>query len=211
MEEEQMKVLADSLWNYFFKKYVRDYLSDSVCYFMATVTEAPTSGTIKVQRGFDTEIVLPYAWSASTLQVGDTCLVLVFGDILNAIVIGIGDLSDPGLYITKAGLLQSTGDAIDNTMSQDAITQALDSKASRFFFAFTAGDWTLSGATYTLSLAASAHGCGTNPMVQVLTGNGSAYEAYYGYPSEGWKMSIDASGNITLTTETPFDGEIVVR
>ena len=129
MEENQMKILADALWGYFLEKYLKPYLSDSLCYYMATVTTAPAGGVIGVQRPFDNAITLPYAWSASTLNVGDNCLVIVFGDMSNAFVIGTGDLGEPGIYVTKAGLLQTTGDATDNTMSQDAITDALALKA----------------------------------------------------------------------------------
>lgn len=129
MGDNDMKTMADALWSYFADKYMIPYLSDSVCYFQATVTSAPNGTTIGVQRPFDNAITLPYAWSASTLAVGDNCLVMVFGDMTNAIVVGTGDLSEPGIYVTKAGLLQSTGNTVDNTMSQDAITDALDGKA----------------------------------------------------------------------------------
>lgn len=181
MEEEQMKSLADSLWKYFFNKYLMNYLSDSVCYFMATVTAAPSGGVIEVQRPFDAAISLPYAWSAETLQVGDTCLVMVFGDLLNSVVIGKGDLSDPGIF------------------------------ARMYSLTFAVADWTQSGTTYSISLPSGTHGCGANPMTQVLVLNGTNYEAYHGYPSTGWKVSSDADGNITLTTGTPFDGKIIVR
>lgn len=176
-----MQVLADSLWNYFFKKYVKDYLSDSVCYFMASVVTAPSGGTIEVQRPFDDPITLPYAWSAETLQVGDVCIVLVFGEMMNSVVIGKGDLSDPGIF------------------------------ARMFSMTFAVSDWVQSGTIYTVSLSASTHKCGANPMTQVLVKNATNYEDYRGYPSTGWKVSIDANGNITLTTGTPFDGKLVVR
>ena len=98
MGENEMKTLADALWGYFREKYLIPYLSDSVCYFQATVTTAPSGGVIGVQRPFDNAISLPYAWSASTLSVGDQCTVLMFGDMSNAVVIGDGTLSEPGIY-----------------------------------------------------------------------------------------------------------------
>lgn len=91
-----MKTMADALWSYFQDKYLIPYLSDSVCYFQASVTTAPDGNVIGVQRPFDNEMTLPYAWSAAQLEVGNQCTVLVFGDMNNAIVIGDGTLSLPG-------------------------------------------------------------------------------------------------------------------
>lgn len=210
MGDNEMKTLADALWKYFFEKYLDPYLSDSVCYFMARVTTAPSGGVIEIQRPFDNPITLPYAWSAETLQVGDTCLVLMLGEMTNSIVIGKGDLSEPGIYVTKAGLLQTTGSAVDNTMSQDAITAAIAAIGNKYVYTFTTSNWTGSG-PYTLTLAASTHGCGTSPTVDVQVLNGTAYEQYYGYPSTGWKMSINTSGNITLTASASFSGRLIVR
>ena len=296
MEENQMKILADALWGYFSEKYLKPFLSDSVCYFMATVTTAPAGGVIGIQRPFDNAVSLPYAWSASTLNVGDSCLVLMLGDMTNAIVIGKGDLSEPGIYVTKAGLLQGTGSAIDNTMSQDAITDALSGKQptisgaagqyvgfdangnaqaespdasptssstklvtsggvysalalkaplaspaltgtptaptaadgtnttqiattafvntaiKKYTYVFTTSSaWiTFSGESY-LSLSAATHGCGTNPSVDVYVLSGSIYKKSNGYPSDGWRIQVNSSGNIDIIANAPFDGKLVIR
>lgn len=87
MDEQQMKIFADALWEYFLPK-IKDYLSDSVCYYVATVTSAPVGGIIAVQRGFDNPVALPCAANASGLTVGQPCTVLVFGDYSNQLVIG---------------------------------------------------------------------------------------------------------------------------
>lgn len=129
MGENEMRAMADALWNYFLERHLRSYLSDSVCYFLATVTAAPSGGEIEVQRPFDNPVIVRCAWSAETLQVGDSCVVLMLGDMSNAIAIGDGTLGEPGIYVTKAGLLGSTGAATDNTMTQAAITAALNGKA----------------------------------------------------------------------------------
>lgn len=315
MEEQQIQILADAMWDYFHDKYLLPYLSDSVCYFMATVTTAPVSGVIGVARPFDEPITLPYAWSASTLQAGDTCLVLVLGDITNAIVIGDGSLHDPGViqntvwygtsgtaaatqtkvvtisgisalteglsirvkftyaqtyngqakldlnslgavkvvrngttattqYEWKAGEVvdfvydgtswvivngatattgyygvtklssstSSTSTALAATAS--AVKAAYDlaaSKASVYSYIFTTGNWTASGTDYVITLAAATHKCGTHPMAQLFKKNGTNYETFYGYPSEGWKLSVDESGDITVTASAAFDGKLVVR
>lgn len=88
MEETQMKAIADALWDYFLEKYLKPYLADSVCYYMATVTTAPSGGSIGVQRAFDNAVTLPCSANAANLSVGDTCMVLVFGDFSNQLVIG---------------------------------------------------------------------------------------------------------------------------
>ena len=88
MEDQEMKEFADSLWVYFLEKYLKPYLSDSVCYYQATVITAPSGGEIEVQRPFDNPVTLPCANNASGLQPGDPCTVLVFGDFSNQLVIG---------------------------------------------------------------------------------------------------------------------------
>ena len=87
MHEEEMKAFADALWDYFLPK-IKNYLSDSVCYYVATVSTAPSNGVIGVERGFDNEITLPCSANAAGLSVGDSCTVLVFGDYSNQLVIG---------------------------------------------------------------------------------------------------------------------------
>lgn len=88
MPEEQMKVIADCIWKYILEKYLKPYLSDSVCYYMATVKTAAADGVIEVQRPFDNAVTLPCAANAESLSVGDPCMVLVFGDYSNQLVIG---------------------------------------------------------------------------------------------------------------------------
>ena len=88
MEEEQIKVFADSLWDYLLEKKLKQYLSDSVCYYMASVVEPASDGFITVQRPFDNAVTLPCGANAENLAVGDACAVLVFGDFSNQIVIG---------------------------------------------------------------------------------------------------------------------------
>lgn len=119
MGDNEMKTMADALWSYFADKYMIPYLSDSVCYFNAVVTSAPNGTTIGVQRPFDNEINLPYAWSAETLTVGAQCIVIVFGDMSNAIVIGDGTLSLPGNVPTPYTL----NPAMDGTASPGTSTR----------------------------------------------------------------------------------------
>lgn len=83
-----MKVIADSIWKYILEKYLKPYLADSVCYYMATVVTAASGGVIEVQRPYDNAVTLPCAANAESLVAGDPCMVLVFGDFSNQMVIG---------------------------------------------------------------------------------------------------------------------------
>lgn len=79
-----------------------------------------------------------------------------------------------------------------------------------YYFQFTASNWSSRAITVT----ASTHNCGTAPMVQVQVLNGTSYEMYYGYPSNGWKVSINASGDVTLSVSASgmeFAGRLVIR
>lgn len=96
MGNNQIREMADALWEYTLNKHLKSYLSDSVCYYRATVTTAPAGGSIGVTRPYEDEIFLPYAGSAEDLAVNDQCIVFVFGDTSNAIVIGDGTLSTFG-------------------------------------------------------------------------------------------------------------------
>lgn len=96
MRDEEVQRFADSLWDYMLKKHLKEYLSDSVCYYRATVTTAAANGVIGITRPFDSEIFLPYSFDADSLNVGDECVVLVFGDSSNATVIGDGTLQGGG-------------------------------------------------------------------------------------------------------------------
>lgn len=83
-------------------------------------------------------------------------------------------------------------------------------KANTYSKTFTSTGWT----SQTITVTASTHGCGTAPMVQVQRLNGSNYETYYGFPSTGWKVSIDSSGNVTLSVPASgdeFSGRLVIR
>jgi hypothetical protein len=156
MGENDMKELADALWGYFLEKHLKPYLSDSVCYFMATVTTAPANGVIGIQRPFDDAINLPYAWSAANLRQGQTCLVIVFGDISNAIVIGAGDMSDPGIrYVFTFATGDWTRSGSTYTLTLPAATHkcgkspavdvfTLDGTSYKKFYGLPSGGWTIS-------------------------------------------------------------------
>lgn len=73
-------------------------------------------------------------------------------------------------------------------------------------------DWTsASDEDYSLTVSASTHGLGTDLCVDVWTLNGENYEKFYGYPSDGYTVTMSSGGDITITTGTPFAGKVVIK
>jgi len=91
----EMKELADNIGRYVTERFLKPKLASSVSFFIGKVQTAPSAGVVVVQRPFDsTSYSLPYVSSASSLSVGDKCMVFVFGSMSNAIVMGDGRLSN---------------------------------------------------------------------------------------------------------------------
>ena len=92
-------------------------------------------------------------------------------------------------------------------VSKAAAKSAVES--ARFVKEFKASDWT---AGDTLSIPASEHGQGTQPAADVWRLDGTSYTKREGYPSDGWSLTVDASGNLTLSTGagSAFAGRIIV-
>lgn len=93
---------------------------------------------------------------------------------------------------------------------KEYVDALLAQKANMYVATFSTSDWT----SQSITVSASTHGCGATPMVEVQVLNGTSYESYYGYPSNGWKVSLDSSGNITVSVSDSgfeFAGRIVVR
>ena len=62
----------------------------------------------------------------------------------------------------------------------------------------------------TVSILASTHGCGIDPVVNVWITEGDNYIQTFGYHSDGYKVSCDASGNITITFNSSSSGKVVI-
>lgn len=86
--------IARFVGDYVWKTYIEPRLALYVRYYRATVTKTAENGKITVQRPFDTPVALPYAGSAAGLEEGSQCLVLVFGSMSNAKVVGDINLSN---------------------------------------------------------------------------------------------------------------------
>lgn len=64
--------------------------------------------------------------------------------------------------------------------------------------------------TTTVTISASTHKMGTTPWVDVYILSGSTYIKTHSYPSSGYKISVDSSGNITITFGTSTSGRVKV-
>lgn len=93
---QEMRLFADSLWNNYFKQKVSDMLKGYISFYRAQVVTAASSGTVKVQKPFETStLTIPYVPSAeSLLTAGSQAMVLVLGEQSNAIVVGPPSLSN---------------------------------------------------------------------------------------------------------------------
>lgn len=91
---QAMLEMANNMWDRFFKYKVLDMMSSTVKFYRAQVVSAPSDGKITIQEPFDHQHTIPCTASASSLRPGDQCVVLVFGNASNSIVIGDGKLSN---------------------------------------------------------------------------------------------------------------------
>lgn len=83
---------------------------------------------------------------------------------------------------------------------------------ARYVMEFSATDW-VTGTTYdTLAVSKTGHGRGANPVAEVYYLSGTTYVKQTGTPQDALTVSMDTSGNITLSVETGkgFDGKLVV-
>lgn len=79
--------------------------------------------------------------------------------------------------------------------------------------AFAQNEWAENGEVYVISVPAATHKCGKNPCVDVYALNGTDYIKFYGYPANGWTVSVNAEGDVSLSVNADgrFAGKIVIR
>lgn len=93
-DNEAMRELAENMWRYYFREKVREESSMSLQFYRAQVVTNNGNGTLSIQKPFDAVQTLPCVTSASALEAGDQCVVLVLGNAINSIVIGDGQLKN---------------------------------------------------------------------------------------------------------------------
>ena len=163
----------------------------------ANGTNVATSGTANIPAATTsaygvTQLSSSTSSTSTTLAATPSAVKAAY-DLANGKFTLPSQTGNSGKFLTTDGSSASWGSVSLNTYSTT----------------FTTSSWTSS----TITVSASTHGCGTSPMVQVQVLNGSNYEVYYGFPSTGWTVSIDSSGNITLSVPSgsEFSGRLVVR
>lgn len=101
-ENEQMRVLAQQLWKNYMEPQIDRKLALTVRYFRAQVVSNPGNNTLEVQRPGDSNtMTLPCTDSMAGAAANSQCVVIVLGDLSNAIVVGNGVLSNVGNVTTE--------------------------------------------------------------------------------------------------------------
>lgn len=85
MVNKTLAEFAATLWSRFFAKRVQESQRTMLRYYTATVTAAASGGKLAVKRPFDAEASqVGYVASMANAKVGDSVVVIVFGDGRNA-------------------------------------------------------------------------------------------------------------------------------
>ena len=108
--DDQFETFAQKMCEYNAAKFTLPYMREHGAvqsYRAAVVSKDAATRTMVIQRPFDQQITLPYAPSADILQAGDECLVLVFGESSNAIVVSDGALRSFGGGIVRPNILDN--------------------------------------------------------------------------------------------------------
>lgn len=91
----------------------------------------------------------------------------------------------------------------------DAI-QSAGGSVKKYALAFTTASWAGSGSSYSMTVTAAVHGCGTAPAVQIQRASGSGYAVSEGYPSDGWAAALADNGDVTISATAAFAGRIIL-
>lgn len=84
MVNKTLAEFAATLWSRFFAKRVQESQRTMLRYYTATVTAAASGGKLAVKRPFDAAALqVGYVASMANAKVGDSVVVLVFGDGVN--------------------------------------------------------------------------------------------------------------------------------
>jgi hypothetical protein len=113
--------------------------------------------------------------------------------------------SAPTTTATLAGTLN------DGTLATTQWVKANVSGGGSYFVDFSeaAGSWA-HGNPRVLTLPASWHNRGTMISADVYMLRNGRFVKTYGYPSDGYSIEIDTTGNVIITTTVPFSGRLVV-
>ena len=117
----------------------------------------------------------------------------------------INRINDAKVNIVQAavnfGLGVPDGSKID-TYSEAILQYSQSPASSKFVQAFTVQT--------TVTITAATHGCGETPWVDVYILEGENYTKTQGYPTEGYKVTISATGDVTVTFTTSTSGRIII-
>jgi len=103
----------------------------------------------------------------------------------------------------------NTGSGLAASDVQAAIDELAASTGASYIGTFNVGSWVLNSGLYKLTILASTHGRGTNPVLQIYQENGLNFDEVL----TGVEMS--AIGDITITIASSpdlrFSGKIIIK
>lgn len=95
-EKGYFETFAQKLCDFAMRRYVIPYLREHgvIQSYRATIMAKDTQNqTMTIQRPFDNPVQIPYSDGVSSLSVGDSCVVFVFGESSNSVVAADGKMS----------------------------------------------------------------------------------------------------------------------
>ena len=193
-DTEQMKVLADQLWDYF-KPKLQDEMRRNVQFFRAQVVSNPGSNTLEVKRPFENStLVLPCTKAMSYAAAGDEVIGLTFGSLSNAVIFSDGKMLHDRGYVTA-------GQRAGTTLGTKSTTEGKDTAASGTA-AHAEGNSTTASANYSHAEGSNTTASGTNSHAEgyatTASGTRSHAEGNFstasGYASHAEGESTTASG-----------------
>lgn len=149
-------------------------------------------------------VIVPVSGSDYT---GGTGITVVDKVINHSNSIEVPEETEPRLYpltFDSEGHITSIGTGLDSE----------DLKTKFYSLVFSADDekWTASGTSYSITIPAETHLCGTDIIVDVYFLNGELFRKAWAYfTAAAWYVDVDTSGNVVLTTDSCFAGKIVIK
>ncbi|MHC1722435.1 MAG: hypothetical protein AB9836_04420 [Aminipila sp.] len=86
----------------------------------------------------------------------------------------------------------------------------IETGGNKYKMCFTISTWSGLSAPFSISIAESVHKCGIDINALVFILEGDKYVKTVGYPGTGYKVSIDSTGNVIITTSVKFPGKVIV-
>lgn len=115
-------------------------------------------------------------------------------------------------YVDRLPLLRYDPQSLTDAQKQQA-RENIGIKGEIYKKTFAQSDWSGDTDEYSITIPAETHGHGAEFCADVWTLRDGAYSKCSGYPSTGWTLEVDTTGNLTLrvpNADARFAGKLVV-